>query len=145
MEHAHGDAHIPSAVARTSLNGLAFSATIHCLTGCAIGEVLGMVLGTALNWHNGATIAVSTVLAFLFGYAFTLAPLLKHGVDGGTSVRLALASDTVSIAVMEIVDNGIILHIPGAMAARLSDFVLGVVSCFPSSSRSCAPIRSIDR
>jgi hypothetical protein len=104
-----------------SLNTLAFSATVHCLTGCAIGEVLGMVIGTALHWGNLATIALSVVLAFLFGYAFTLVPLLRAGLALGPALGLAFASDTLSITVMEIVDNAIMLLIPGAMDAGLSD------------------------
>jgi uncharacterized protein DUF4396 len=101
-----------------SLNKTAWSATLHCLTGCAIGEVLGMVIGTALGWANGATVALSVVLAFFFGYALTLLPLLK-ALGFGTAVKLALASDTASITVMEIVDNAIMLLIPGAMTAGL--------------------------
>jgi hypothetical protein len=108
MDHSH----------RTHLNRTAWSATLHCLTGCAIGEVLGMVIGTALGWGNGATIVLAVVLAFLFGYAFTLVPLLKMGF--ATAAKLALAADTASITVMEIVDNAIMLVIPGAMDAPLS-------------------------
>ena len=104
-----------------SLNRVAFLATVHCLTGCAIGEVLGMVIGTALGWGNWATIALAVVLAFLFGYALTMLPLLRAGIALGAAVPLALASDTVSIAVMEIVDNAIVLLIPGAMEAGLTD------------------------
>lgn len=104
---------------KPSLNRLALSATVHCLTGCAIGEVLGMVIGTALNWSNAATIALSVVLAFLFGYALTARPLLASGLATGVVLRLALASDTVSITIMEIVDNAIMLVIPGAMDAGL--------------------------
>ena len=101
-----------------SLNRLAWSATLHCLTGCAIGEVLGMVIGTALGWGNGATIALAVVLAFLFGYALTLLPLLK-ATGWAAAAKLALAADTASITIMEIVDNGIMLVIPGAMDAPL--------------------------
>ena len=102
-----------------SLNRLAFSATLHCLTGCAIGEVLGMVIGTALGFGNAATIALAVVLAFIFGYALTMIPLLRSGLALGLALRLALASDTVSITIMEIVDNAIMLAIPGAMSAGL--------------------------
>jgi hypothetical protein len=102
-----------------SLNRLAFSATTHCLTGCAIGEVLGMVIGTALAWTNGATIAISIVLAFVFGYALTLTPLLRAGLSVKGALGLAFASDTVSITLMEIIDNIIMLAIPGAMDAGL--------------------------
>jgi hypothetical protein len=106
-----------------SLNKLAFSATAHCLTGCAIGEVLGMVLGTALGWSNAATIALSVILAFAFGYALSLKPLLRAGVAFGTALGLAFASDTLSITVMEIVDNAVMLLIPGAMDAHLTSLL----------------------
>jgi Domain of unknown function (DUF4396) len=111
--------HHPHAAA--DLNRTAFSATVHCLTGCAIGEVLGMVIGTALGWDNLPTIALAVVLAFLFGYGLTMAPLLRSGLGLRTAIGLALASDTVSITLMEIVDNLIMLVIPGAMAAGLAD------------------------
>ena len=104
-----------------SLNRTAWSATLHCLTGCAIGEVLGMVIGTALAWSNGATIALSVALAFLFGYAFTFVPLLRSGIEFASAAKLALASDTASITVMEIVDNAIMVAIPGAMSAGIGD------------------------
>jgi uncharacterized protein DUF4396 len=104
-----------------SLNRLAFSATVHCLTGCAIGEVLGMVIGTALDFSNFATIALSVVLAFFFGYLLTSLPLLRSGMALAAVVPIALASDTISITIMEIVDNAIILLIPGAMEAGLGD------------------------
>jgi hypothetical protein len=107
--------------AQRSLNALAFSATVHCLTGCAIGEVLGMVIGTALGWSNLATIVLSIALAFCFGYALTSLPLLRSGMALGAVVPLALASDTVSITVMEIVDNAIIVLIPGALDAGLGE------------------------
>src|SRR3954467_14205705 len=104
-----------------SLNRLAFSATLHCLTGCAIGEVLGMIIGTALGWSNGATIAASIVLAFLCGYSLTSLPLLRAGLGLRRTAPLAFASDTLSITTMEIVDTLIIVLIPGAMAAGLGD------------------------
>jgi hypothetical protein len=96
---------------------LAFSATLHCLTGCAIGEVLGMVIGTGLGWDDVPTILLSVVLAFVFGYSLTLRPLLVSGLALAAAARLALAADTLSITVMEIVDNAIMLAIPGAMEA----------------------------
>ncbi|GAA3236032.1 DUF4396 domain-containing protein [Nonomuraea helvata] len=99
--------------------GVAASATLHCLTGCAIGEVLGMVIATALGWGNGPSIILAIVLAFFFGYALTLRGLIRAGVDWRTALRLALAADTLSILVMEIVDNGVMLTIPGAMDAGL--------------------------
>ncbi|MBI4962785.1 MAG: DUF4396 domain-containing protein [Desulfomonile tiedjei] len=106
-----------------SLNRLAFSATVHCLTGCSIGEVLGMVLGTALAWGNWPTVAISVVLAFVFGYLLTLLPLLRAGVAVSDALKLALASDTLSIAVMEFVDNAVMLVLPGAMEAGLSELL----------------------
>jgi hypothetical protein len=105
-----------------SLNHIAWSATLHCLTGCAIGEVLGMVIGTALGWDNAATIALAVVLAFFFGYALTLRPLLR-AVSFAAGMRLALAADTASITVMEFVDNAIMLVIPGAMDAGLASIL----------------------
>jgi hypothetical protein len=104
-----------------SLNRLAFSATVHCLTGCAIGEVLGMIIGTALDWSDSATIVLSIALAFFFGYSLTSWPLLRAGLALGAVVPLALASDTLSIAIMELVDNTIVVLIPGALDASLSD------------------------
>jgi Domain of unknown function (DUF4396) len=107
----------------TSLNRTAFSATLHCLTGCAIGEVLGMVIGTALGWGNFATIALAVVLAFFFGYALTMIPLLRSGLALATTLPLAFAADTLSITVMEIVDNAVMLVVPGAMEAGLGSFL----------------------
>ena len=104
-----------------SLNRLAARATTHCLTGCAIGEVLGLVIATQLGWHDLPSIALAIVLAFVFGYALTLRGLLGAGLDLSGALRLAFASDTISISVMEIVDNLIVLAIPGAMAAGLVD------------------------
>lgn len=106
---------------RTSLTRSAIQATLHCLTGCAIGEVLGMVLATALGWGNAASIAVSVALAFFFGYALTIQPVLRARVPVRRALRLAGASDTISIATMELVDNAFILVVPGALAAGLSD------------------------
>jgi hypothetical protein len=103
-----------------SLNALAFSATVHCLTGCAIGEVLGMIIGTALGWSDLQTIVLAVVLAFVFGYSLTSLPLLRSGMAVGAVIPIALASDTISITIMEIVDNAIMLLIPGAMEATLS-------------------------
>jgi Domain of unknown function (DUF4396) len=116
MDHVHHDRsiHGPS-----SLNRTAWSATLHCLTGCAIGEVLGMVIGSGLGWSNGATIALAVALAFTFGYALTLSPLVKV-MPVGSALKLALAADTASITIMEIVDNAIMLAIPGAMDAGVT-------------------------
>jgi uncharacterized protein DUF4396 len=105
------------------LNRLAVSATAHCLTGCAIGEVLGLVIGTALGWGTAPTIVLAIALAFVFGYLFTVVPLLRSGLALGTALGLALAADTVSIAVMEIVDNAVVLLIPGAMDAGLTSWL----------------------
>ncbi len=107
----------------SSLNRTAFSATLHCLTGCAIGEVLGIVIGTALGWSNVATIVLAIVLAFFFGYGLTMLPLLRSGMALGAVLPLAFASDTLSITVMEIVDNLIIVAIPGAMDAGLGSLL----------------------
>jgi hypothetical protein len=94
---------------------------VHCLTGCAIGEVLGMIIGTALGWSDFQTIVLAIVLAFFFGYTLTSLPLLRAGMAIGAVIPIALASDTLSIAIMEIVDNAILLVIPGAMDAGLGD------------------------
>jgi hypothetical protein len=98
----------------------AISATLHCLTGCAIGEVLGMVLATWWGWGDAASIALAVVLAFFFGYLLTFTGVRRAGLDVRTAVRTALAADTISILVMEIVDNAILLMVPGAMAAHLT-------------------------
>ena len=107
----------------TSLNRVAFSATLHCLTGCAIGEVLGMVIGTALGWGNVATIALAVALAFFFGYSLTMLPLLRSGMALAAVVPLAFASDTLSITVMEVVDNLVMLVVPGAMEAGVASLL----------------------
>jgi hypothetical protein len=104
-----------------SLNRLAASATTHCLTGCAIGEVLGLAIATALDWGNFASIALAIVLAFFFGYSFTAVPLLRSGLALVAVAPIAFAADTFSITVMEIVDNAIVLVVPGAMEAGLAD------------------------
>jgi putative intracellular protease/amidase len=117
MEHAH-HAREHAMDGKPSLNHTAWSATLHCLTGCAIGEVLGMVIGTALGWGNGATIALAVVLAFAFGFGLTLLPLLR-AMGFVLALKLALAADAASITAMEIVDNAVMLIIPGAMDAGL--------------------------
>jgi len=99
----------------------AVSATLHCLTGCAIGEILGMVLATWWGWGNAASIILAVVLAFFFGYLLTFVGVRRAGLDAGTAVRTALAADSLSILVMEIVDNAFLLVVPGAMAAGLTD------------------------
>jgi hypothetical protein len=105
----------------TSLWQSAIQATLHCLTGCAIGEVLGMVIATALGFGNAASIAVSVLLAFFFGYALTIRPVLRAGLGLRRAAGVAFASDTVSITTMEIIDNAFILIVPGAIAAGLGD------------------------
>jgi Domain of unknown function (DUF4396) len=128
MEHHHHErhgsnsgaaaaAHSAQHHAPSSLNRTAFSATVHCLTGCAIGEVLGMVIGTGLGMANWATVVLSVALAFIFGYALTMLPLVRRGIPLTTAIALAFASDTASIALMEVVDNVIMVYIPGAMDA----------------------------
>ncbi len=116
------EAHSSPPVQR-ELTGLAVSATLHCLTGCAIGEVLGMVIGTALGWADLPTIALAVALAFVFGYGLTMLPLLRSGLGFGTAMGLAFASDTASITIMEIVDNLMMLAIPGAMDAGLASLL----------------------
>jgi hypothetical protein len=106
-----------------ALTGVALSATLHCLTGCAIGEVTGMVIGTALGFSELGTVALAVALAFLFGYTLTSLPLLRAGLAISAVIPIALASDTISIAIMEIVDNAIILAVPGAMEAGLGSLL----------------------
>jgi Domain of unknown function (DUF4396) len=121
---AHTDHHHePLPTSGRALDGVALSATLHCLTGCAIGEVVGVVIGTALGWSNLATIALAIGLAFLFGYSLTSLPLLRAGIAFAAVVPIALASDTLSIATMEVVDNAIILAVPGAMEAGVGDIL----------------------
>ena len=112
MDHQHA-----------SLNRTAFQATVHCLTGCALGEIVGLVIATAAGWGNAASIAISIVLAFVFGYTLTMLPLLRSGLSARRAAPLALASDTFSIATMELIDSLTILVIPGAMDAGLGDFL----------------------
>ncbi|MFF3426176.1 DUF4396 domain-containing protein [Streptomyces sp. NPDC002602] len=133
-EHRHADHHggTPDGGHGHDAHGrvswaMAAKATLHCLTGCAIGEVLGMIIGTALGWGNLATMILAIVLAFFFGYALTLRGILGAGVDLRTAVRVALAADTLSIAVMELIDNGVIALWPGAMDAHLSDPLFWIV------------------
>lgn len=125
LDHGPAHEHAGHGAGATSW-AMAAQATLHCLTGCAIGEVLGMVVGTALGLHNGATVAVSVLLAFVFGYALTMRGVLRAGVDLRTALGVALAADTVSIAVMEVIDNGVMLAVPGAMDAGLSSWLFWV-------------------
>ncbi len=119
------------------LNGLAFSATLHCLTGCAIGEVAGVGIGTALGWSTLGTIALAVGLAYLFGFGLTSLPLVRAGLTFGAIVPIALAADTVSITIMEAIDNVFVVLIPGAMEAGIVDILLwasvagGFVVAFP--------------
>ena len=115
LAHSHG------ANRHESLTHSAIRATAHCLTGCAIGEVLGMVIATALGWGTTASIAISVVLAFVFGYALTLGPILRAGVPYRRAVAVTVASDTISITTMELTDNAFLLVVPGALDAGLSD------------------------
>jgi Domain of unknown function (DUF4396) len=124
MDHQH---HAPSG---RELTKQAISATLHCLTGCAIGEVLGMVIGTALGWSTWPTVILSVALAFFFGYSLTISPVLKAGLPFGAALKVALASDTISIAVMEIVDNAVIVLVPGAMDAGLDNWLFWATLAF---------------
>jgi hypothetical protein len=110
------------AAAHGELNRLAASATNHCLTGCVVGEVTGMMIATALGWGDIASIALAVALAFLFGYSLTSMPLLRARLPFAVIVPIALAADTISIAIMELIDNGFMLLVPGAMEADLGDF-----------------------
>jgi Domain of unknown function (DUF4396) len=120
-EHGHHHHEMPTE--GNALTAMAVSATLHCLTGCAIGEVAGVAIGTALGFSNGATIGLGIALAFTFGYLLTSLPLLRAGLALSVVAPIALASDTLSIATMEVVDNAILLVIPGAMDAGLGDIL----------------------
>jgi hypothetical protein len=120
--HSHHH-HEPLPTSGRALDQVALSATLHCLTGCAIGEIVGVAIGTALGWSNLATIVLAIVLAFVFGYSLTSLPLLRAGLALAVVIPIAFASDTLSIATMELVDNAIILVIPGAMEAGLGDLL----------------------
>ena len=121
--HARDHHHAPLPTSGRALDGVALSATLHCLTGCAIGEVVGMIVTTALGLSNFASVALSIVLAFVFGYGLTSLPLLRAGLALAAVAPIALASDTLSIATMEVVDNAIILVVPGAVDAGLGDIL----------------------
>ncbi|MFI8068652.1 DUF4396 domain-containing protein [Streptomyces sp. NPDC086033] len=126
MDHEH-TAHVHTGHTDAAQPGatwaVAVQATLHCLTGCAIGEVLGMVIGTAFGWGNLSTTVLAIALAFLFGYSLTLRGALKGGLDFRAAVQVALAADTLSIAVMELIDNGVIVLWPDAMDAELADLL----------------------
>jgi hypothetical protein len=119
VSHAHGEDQHELPTSGRALTGLSVSATLHCLTGCALGEIAGMAIGTALGFSNWGTVALAVALAFVFGYSLTSLPLLRAGLGFAVVVPIALASDTFSIAVMEIVDNAVMLVVPGAMEAGL--------------------------
>jgi hypothetical protein len=123
MPPSHGHDHHELPTSGRALTQVALSATLHCLTGCAIGEVVGMLVGTALGFSNLGTIVLSIALAFVFGYGLTSLPLLRAGLVLSVVIPIALASDTLSIATMEIVDNAIIVAVPGAMDAGLGDLL----------------------
>lgn len=124
MDHDHhrqpGNPSSSRSSETASLTRLSLTATLHCLTGCAIGEILGMSLGAAFHWPNLETVVVSVLLAFVFGYALTMAPLIRAGMAPAQVLKLALAADTLSITIMEIVNNAIMWSIPGAMDADLN-------------------------
>jgi hypothetical protein len=107
-----------------SLDRLAFSATVHCLTGCALGEVAGMMIATALGWSDVASISLAVGLAYLFGFILTSIPLVKAGLAAGAVISTAVAADTVSITVMEVIDNGFVALVPGALDAGVGDPLL---------------------
>jgi hypothetical protein len=121
----------------SNLNALAISATTHCLTGCAIGEITGMAIATGLGWSDVGQIALAVGLAYLFGFGLTARPLIKAGLAAGTIVSTALAADTVSITIMEIIDNVTVVLVPGAMEASVDDpliyasVALGFVIAYP--------------
>jgi hypothetical protein len=122
-EQDHGHRHHPAAQSGRDLTRSAISATLHCLTGCAIGEVLGMALATWWGWSDGPSIALAVLLAFAFGYGLTMRPVLRAGLSRRQALKVALAADTLSILTMEIVDNAILLAVPGAMESGLADLL----------------------
>lgn len=127
-EHAHGD---------QSLNRMSVMATLHCMAGCVLGEIVGLVIATALGWGNLASIVLAVTLAFIFGYALTSSSLLRAGLTVAAVIPIALATDTISITTMEIIDNAFMLVVPGAMDAYLDDLLFwasmigGFVIAFP--------------
>jgi len=121
-DEKHGENH-GVVVTGAELTRSAVSATLHCLTGCAIGEVLGLVLATWWGWSNAPSIALAIVLAFVFGYSLTIAPVLRSGLPLRRAVGIALAADTLSILTMEVMDNAVVLAVPGAMDAGLTDLL----------------------
>jgi hypothetical protein len=134
--HNHDDRALEHHDMTGNVNAMAASATLHCLTGCAIGEIAGLVMGTALALSNTATIAISVALAFLFGYTLSTLPLLKAGLAMGTALSVVLAADTLSILTMEIVDNAVMALIPGAMNAGLVNVVFWIGCSAARATRS---------
>jgi uncharacterized protein DUF4396 len=128
--HSHEESRHAMPTEGVALTGVALSATLHCLTGCALGEIAGMAIGTALGFSDLGTIALAVALAFLFGYTLTSLPLLRAGLALSAVIPIALASDTLSIALMELVDNAIMLLVPGAMEAGLGDVLFWGSLCF---------------
>ena len=125
-----------------NVNAMALSATLHCLTGCAIGEIVGLMIGTALGWNNAATIALAVALAFLFGYTLSTLPLLKAGLPIVKALTIVLAADTLSIATMEIVDNAVMAAIPGGMDAGLVNvtFWVGMMVALTAAFFAAYPV-----
>ncbi|MEA2347590.1 MAG: hypothetical protein QOG62_1377 [Thermoleophilaceae bacterium] len=139
--HAHHDHnHHAMPTEGRALTGVAINATLHCLTGCALGEIAGMALGTAVGLSNGGTIILATVLAFVFGYSLTSFPLLKAGFSLAAVIPIALASDTLSIATMEVVDNAIVLVVPGALDAGLDTLLFWGSLAFALAIAGCAAV-----
>lgn len=139
---SHGHSHDHEHTAMDNINTMAVSATLHCLTGCAIGEIVGLIIGTALGLSNLATIAIAVALAFLFGYSLSTLPLLKAGLALGTALSVVLAADTLSIATMEIVDNLVMAAIPGAMNAGLVNpiFWIGMAIALTAAFFAAYPV-----
>lgn len=121
-----------------SLNSMAVSATLHCLTGCAIGEILGLIIGTALGWHALLTMTLAIALAFLFGYALSTIPLVRSGMGFIAALSVVFAADTLSIATMEVVDNAVMALIPGAMSAGLVNPIFWVSMPIAFAAAFCA-------
>ncbi|WP_245994657.1 DUF4396 domain-containing protein [Nocardioides immobilis] len=140
MDHEHHTSH--EAHGSTATRTMALAATLHCLTGCAIGEILGLVIGTAIGLSTGWTIVLAVSLAFLFGYVLSTLPLLKAGLGVGAALSVVLAADTLSIAIMELVDNTVIALIPGAMDAGLVNptFWVGLVIALTAAFFAAYPV-----
>ena len=142
QHEAHDDAQHTGHGQQGGLNSMAASATLHCLTGCAIGEIAGLIIGTAAGLSNPITIAVSIALAFLFGYSLSTLPLLKAGLGIGAALSVVLAADTLSILTMEIVDNAVMAVIPGAMNAGLVNpvFWIGMMIALTAAFFAAYPV-----